>query len=196
MVNLSFMGLVFQMACHMGICSPTASRILSDKNPDDHSSTRLGVIGVGNSLMGDDGIGLALLERIGKHELPSNVKLIALGTGGMSIIHKLGELEAAIVVDAVDFNGVAGESRIFTPEETRNMNIRRPESLHECNLLEAIELTKALGWAPRELVIYGIQPEKIAFGDHLSVAVEARLDEMEEELHSLIREVSRRIGTS
>ena len=155
--------------------------------------SKLGVFGVGNTIMRDDGIGVLLLDRLREHELPENVILIEQGVAGMSIIHRLDGFQAAVIIDAVDFRGKAGEGRIFSPGDAEDMNIGRTESLHDCNILEAIKIAKALGQAPEHIRIFGVQPKEIGFGEEISEELAARLDEMEGELLSLVLEMAQRI---
>ncbi|MDI6689944.1 MAG: hydrogenase maturation protease [Actinomycetota bacterium] len=60
-------------------------------------------MGVGNSLMGDDGVGIAVLALLKNETLPENVCIIDIGMSSLSLLHALTELDAAIIVDAVDF---------------------------------------------------------------------------------------------
>jgi len=143
--------------------------------------------------MRDDGIGVLLLDRLREHDLPANVRLIEQGIAGMSIIHKLDGFQAAVIIDAVDFRGTAGDSRIFSPEDAEDMKIGRPESLHDCNILEAIKIAKALGQAPDHIRIFGVQPREIGFGEGISEELMSRVDEMEGELLSLVLEMTQRI---
>ena len=63
----------------------------------------------------------------------------------------------------------------FLPEEVRSAKIQTRLSLHEGNLLDTITLAKQLELCPDEIVFYGIQPEKIGWGDGLSPALEERI---------------------
>jgi hydrogenase maturation protease len=71
-------------------------------------SRRVLVVGFGNVLNGDDGFGVAVLQRLAQQpELPPGVTLLEVGIGGMSLIHALQDgYDALLLVDAVDRGGV------------------------------------------------------------------------------------------
>ncbi len=108
----------------------------------------------------------------------------------MNIIHKLDGLDRALLIDAVNFGGRPGNWKKFTPDEAVDMRIGRVESLHDCNILEAIRIAKALGQAPSEIIIFGIQPENGDSGMELSPGVRSALDEMESALLTLVEELA------
>ena len=76
------------------------------------------VAGVGNILRGDDGFGVAVVERLlTRGSLPSGVDVIETGIGGMSIVQQLMEgFRALIVVDAVDRGEKPGTVFVLEPE--------------------------------------------------------------------------------
>lgn len=77
-----------------------------------------GLIGIGNPFMGDDGIGPLLIERLrASGVLDDQIRLIDGGTGGMSVVHELALLDAAVIVDAGDFGGQPGDYRIFSVQK-------------------------------------------------------------------------------
>jgi len=131
---------------------------------------RIGVIGIGNPLRKDDGIGIVLLEKLieKKDELPDNIEFIDGGTGGMNILHLLGHFDIAIILDAVNFDGHHGESKLFTLDEVQSQKISLGMSTHESDLFKVIQLSKELKECPDELFIFGIQPKDISFGSNLS----------------------------
>ncbi|PLY04908.1 MAG: hypothetical protein C0624_05115, partial [Desulfuromonas sp.] len=72
-------------------------------------SVKTRIIGVGNPLCGDDGVGVALVERLRAADLPHGVELLDGGLGGLSLIDYFADVEQVILVDAVDFGAAAGE---------------------------------------------------------------------------------------
>jgi hydrogenase maturation protease len=151
---------------------------------------RLGVIGIGNTLMGDDGIGMVLLERM--QENPTHipgVEYIHGGVGGMNILHDLAGLDVAIIMDTANFGGDPGEYRIFSPEEVESTKFLPRESLHEADLLKVLELSRALGECPGTIRIFAVQPGNLEMGKGLSAALSKRIEEYEESLMALINEL-------
>ncbi len=141
---------------------------------------RLGVLGVGNPLKGDDGIGVELVNRLKDGGLPEEIELHDVGTSGMNIIHYLKDLDGAIIVDALRSEGEPGDFTFFGPEEVDNSMAVR--STHDANLLEAIELSGTLGERPDEILIMGVIPEDISLGENLSPSLQEKLPELERKL--------------
>jgi len=70
-----------------------------------------------------------------------------------------------------------GAIRRFTPEEAHSTKVLAHQSLHEADLLRVIDMARDLGQAPDEIVIFGIQPERIEFAMGLSPVLMGRVDE-------------------
>ncbi len=152
----------------------------------------LGVIGIGNILMCDDGIGMLLLERLAKnHPDIHRVEYIHAGSGGMNVLHDLARLDMAIIVDSGNFGGQPGQFRIFSPEDVESIKLMPRQSLHEADLLKVIELSNALGESPGIIRIMIIQPERVEMGEGISESLTGRIDEYEK---ALLAEIHRLIG--
>ena len=86
---------------------------------------KVGVIGIGNPLRRDDGIGIVLLEKLveRRNELPENIEFINGGIGGMNLLHILARYDVVVVIDAVNFDGEVGESKLFKSEDVNSQKI-------------------------------------------------------------------------
>lgn len=145
---------------------------------------KLGVIGIGNTLKGDDGIGVVLVNRLGEENFPGKVEFHEVGTSGLNIVHYLKDFDKALVVDALRSEGEPGNSTFFRPDEVDNsIKVR---STHDANLLEAIDLSETLGERPDEIVIMGIIPEDMSLRDDLSPLLKEKLPELEDRLREKI----------
>jgi hydrogenase maturation protease len=131
---------------------------------------KAGIIGVGNPLRRDDGIGIVLLEKIieKKNDLPEGIEYIDGGTGGMNLLHILALFDVALIIDAVNFNGRPGESKLFKSEDICSKKSSINMSTHETDILKIINLSKELGEAPNNLFVFGVQPKDTSHGDDLS----------------------------
>jgi hydrogenase maturation protease len=136
------------------------------------------ILGLGNPLRGDDGIGPRVIEALNRRELPAGVTALDAGTGGLGLLQVLEGWERAIIVDAADVGREPGQFARFTPDEARFVGSQDATSLHNAGLAEALALAGALGQPLPELVIFGVQPEKIGWGDGLSPAVETALPDL------------------
>lgn len=145
---------------------------------------KLGVIGIGNTLKGDDGIGVELVNSLEKEDFPDEVVFHEVGTSGLNIVHYLKDLNKALIVDALRSEGEPGDSIFFRPDEVdSSIKIR---STHDANLLEAIDLSETLGERPEEILIMGIIPEDMSLRDELSPVLKEKLPELEERLREKI----------
>lgn len=130
------------------------------------------IIGIGNTLMSDDGAGVRVLEQL--YGLPEHVALVELATGGMILLHHLEKYRKVIIVDAVDFGGTPGEIRIFSPNEVTSVKTVG-YSLHDLDILAVLKLADKLGKLPDVVVIAAVQPASLEMKEGLSPAVECVL---------------------
>src|SRR5512136_1287978 len=117
------------------------------------------VLGLGNPLRGDDGVGPAVIEWLDRQELPPGVEAIDGGTAGLNIVSTLIGHERAIIVDAANVGRTPGAWVRFMPEVARLKDNDTALSLHSAGLTEALALGAALNVLPREIIIYGVQPK-------------------------------------
>jgi len=124
------------------------------------------VIGLGNPIMADEGIGSALvgalagLAEAGK--LPTeNVEYLDGGCGGMYLLHSIAERKKVILIDCAKMGLQPGAIRRFTPDDVQTVKQMTHLSLHEVDILRVLELAKMIGQCPDEIVIFGIEPAKI-----------------------------------
>ena len=136
---------------------------------------RLAVIGLGNPLRGDDGIGPRVVEELTRRGLPEGVAALDVGTGGLDLLRVLEGWDRVVVVDTADVGREPGQFVRFTPAQARLSQTADRFSLHHAGLGEVLALAGALGLALPEMVIFGVQPAEIGWGEGLSPAVEAAL---------------------
>ena len=133
------------------------------------------ILGLGNPLRGDDGLGPRVVEELEQHELPVGVTAIDGGTGGLSLLRYLEEWKRVLIVDVAEVGLQPGQFVRFTPQQARLMEDGCSFSVHGAGLGEALALGHALGRQLAEIVIYGLQPESLDWRQGLSPAVEAGL---------------------
>ncbi len=135
------------------------------------------VIGLGNTLMSDEGVGVRVVQRLldfaGRFPL---VDFIDAGTGGMSILHLIRGKDKAIFIDCARMGEKPGVIRKFTPQEIKSTRILAHQSLHEADLIKVIDLAGQLGQCPARIVIFGIEPELIEPGTGLSETLAGKLE--------------------
>lgn len=134
------------------------------------------ILGLGNTLRGDDGIGPAVIAALQSDQrLPSDVDLLDGGTSGLEIVLLLDGYRRAVIVDAANMDCAPGEWRRFTAEPLLLADdpMGLQGTLHNAGLIEALQLAHALGTAPAEIVVFGVQPQNVGWNSGLSDAVRA-----------------------
>jgi hydrogenase maturation protease len=146
------------------------------------------ILGLGNPLRGDDGVGLRVVEALNQRELPEGVTALDGGTGGFDLLHVLEGWERAVIVDAADVGREPGQFVRFTPDEARLVESADGFSLHNAGLAEALALVKAVGQPLPQMVIFGVQPETIGWGEGLSGTIEAALPDI---VNAVLNEINK-----
>lgn len=125
------------------------------------------IIGVGNILLSDEGIGVHVINKLKNVQLPANVEIHDCGTGGLNILNVLDKAEKAIIIDAVKGGGRPGSIYRFMLSEILTEDRRmKMTSLHDLDLITALkiaELTRIYK-LPREMIVIGIEPASIKMG--------------------------------
>jgi len=133
------------------------------------------VLGLGNPLRGDDGVGCRVVEELTRRELPPGVQVLDGGAAGLGLLDLMEGWERVVVVDAADVGREAGEFVRFTPADFRLLSAPDRFSLHHAGLSEVLALADALGRALPGMVIFGVQPAEVGWREGLSPAVETVL---------------------
>jgi hydrogenase maturation protease len=139
------------------------------------------VLGLGNPLRGDDGVGPRVIEELSRRGLPEGVTALDGGASGLDLLHVLEEWQRVVVVDAADVGRERGgkippgQFVRFTLDQARLVEAADPFSLHHAGLGEVLALADALGRTLPEIVIFGVQPAEVGWARGLSPDVEAAL---------------------
>ncbi len=133
------------------------------------------VLGVGNTIQMDDGVGVHVANRLMALDLPDEVEVVDGGILGVDLLSIIEGCRRMIVIDAVDAGMEAGTLFRFTPADMVD-DLIPAQSLHQVGLLETLQMAALLGRAPEETVIFGVQPGEVDWGLTLTEAVEAKLD--------------------
>ena len=145
---------------------------------EKNESTRTVVLGLGNMLMADDGLGLAALERLRDEWcLPHHVELVDGGTWGMNLLHVIEGADQLLIFDAISTGGVPGSLVRLEGNDIPRFLLQKV-SPHQVDLREVLALAELRGLLPPRLVALGIEPARIEMSAELTPEVEAHLDEL------------------
>jgi len=131
------------------------------------------VIGIGNLILKDEGVGVHAVRKLKAMELPEGVEVIDCGTDIMGILAVVQNFERIIVIDALKAGGEPGTIYRITPEEVMQ-DYKRSLSLHEVDFLDVLGMAKQLG-GHGEVVIIGVEPKEISCSIDLTPEIEAKL---------------------
>jgi hydrogenase maturation protease len=145
-------------------------------DPFGGTPPRVVVIGVGNLLLKDEGIGIHTLQALQEIGLPPDVKLVDGGTSP-DLISYTRAGDRLIIVDAAKAGGEPGTIYRFRPEDLAEEK-GALTSAHELGVVPNLKLMPLLGNRPAEILIIGIEPKETDFGTELSAELRQKLPEI------------------
>jgi hydrogenase maturation protease len=136
---------------------------------DEFSGTL--VLGLGNPLLGDEGVGLRALQALSSAaDLPPSVELVDGGTAGLSLVPRLRSAARVLVLDAISAGRPPGTVLRLDGAELGREGFGKT-SPHEIGLPDILSASRLLG-GPEEVVVLGIEPDSLDLGVGLSAPVE------------------------
>jgi len=135
-------------------------------------SPKIMVMGVGNILLSDEGLGVRFLDELAKISFPANVELLEGGTAGLELVHLIQEVDFLIIVDAIDAKDEPGALFRFHPRDIKVFPEQYEVSFHQIGIIEVLAMANVLGQAPKTL-IFGIQPKSLEWGLDISPEIQA-----------------------
>jgi len=138
------------------------------------------VLGLGNLVMSDDSAGVRVVQRLmGLHRFPDGVTLMDGGTLGLDLLPYLEGVDRLLVIDAVETGRPAGTIVRLAGDEIP-LALATKVSPHQMGLKDLLTVADLQGHAPREMVLWGVQPGSIEMAMELSPDVAAAIGPLEE----------------
>ena len=131
------------------------------------------ILGLGNPLRGDDGVGYEVVQALARQKLPGEVEVMDGGTPGVGLLRLIEGRRRVILVDAAEMGRPPGSVARFRPEEAALAGSPGECSPHRSGVADALTLARALDLALPELVVFGVQPARVGWGEGLSPEVQA-----------------------
>jgi len=148
------------------------------------------VIGVGNLLLSDEGVGVHVANKLMGMDLPAGVKVVEGGTDGFRLMNVVTEADRLIVVDAVKGEGAPGSIYRFDIKDAPTYPDAYKTSVHQIGILEVVHLSELVGKTP-ETTIIGVEPKSLDMGMELSPEVRAKLSRV---IELILEEIKRFAG--
>ena len=149
------------------------------------------VLGLGNTLLGDDGVGIyALNELQSSWQGPENedsIEFVDGGTLSFTLTETLYGADNLIVIDAAQLNASPGEVKVFTDDDMDSfVRTSNCSSVHEVSLSELLDMARLLDTLPTRRALIGVQPEIVDWADQPTEIVKNAIPVMCQEAHSLL----------
>jgi hydrogenase maturation protease len=137
------------------------------------------VIGLGNPLMTDDGVGIVALERLrAGWALGSDVTLVDGGTWGMNLLPMIEDARRLVLIDAIRAGGAPG-TLVTLERDQLPRYFSHKLSPHQIDLKEVLALAELRGTLPPEIVAIGLEPADAEhMGTELTAVVAGRVDDL------------------
>jgi hydrogenase maturation protease len=136
---------------------------------------KITLIGLGNLLMRDEGVGVHAVRYLEEHyEIPPDLEVVDGGTAGLDLLPCLENRERVLFVDAVNFRREPGHIGVLKNQEIPAL-FGAKDSLHHLGLLDVLAAAQLLGVLPRDICLIGIQPLALETGLELTELLQAQL---------------------
>ena len=143
------------------------------------------VIGIGNTLRRDDGIGIIILESLLSFYKRQDLDYFNFGSAGFDLLHRINSYDTVLLIDGINAGFGIGEFKI---SELKDMQYTLDDSVtstHEFNLRTIFEFSKNLG-IKTKIYLAGIQVGDTSFGEGLSEALKHRKEDIIKEIAAFI----------
>lgn len=140
------------------------------------------VLGLGNILLKDEGVGVRVIEALSDFAFASNVEVVDGGTAGLDVVLPRKNLHKLIIIDAIKADrepGTIYETRFRADDKDAIDKIFCKKeshlSLHQLGLLGTISIAKKMNTSLEEIIIFGVEPDEISCGLELTEAVKTKI---------------------
>ena len=151
------------------------------------ANSKVLVIGVGNTLLQDDGVGVHVTQAL-RAGAETELEIMDGGTLGLSLLPAVEDARAVIVVDASELGAEPGAMRVFHGEEIDRQLSGKKRSVHEVALYDLFSAAAIRDRSPEQRVLIAIQPASTEWGLEPTPEVKAAIPAACDALTSLTRQ--------
>ena len=156
---------------------------------------KITVLGIGNELLSDEGVGVYTIKELEKKGPIPGVEVIEGGTDGFGLINVITDTDYLIVVDSLKGGGEPGTFYKFRVEDAPKCPDIFKTSIHQVGILEVLNLSGLIGKTP-ETIIFGVEPKKITRGMNISAVIKKKIPRLMELIYEEIEKIKSRVDTA
>ncbi|AGF57830.1 hydrogenase maturation protease [Clostridium saccharoperbutylacetonicum] len=134
------------------------------------------IIGIGNILLKDDGVGVCVIRQLEKENLPSTIELVDGGTSTLDTLSYFLEYNKVIIIDCLKAGYKPGTIYKINPEDINGYK-KENLSIHDVQILDVVQMANMLGKFPK-VVIFGIEPEEICLDTEITETMKNKIPEI------------------
>ena len=124
----------------------------------------IAVVGIGNNLLQDDGVGIHALRHFEAHHADPDVRCLDAGTVGLALMDRLANLRGLVAVDAMRLGKPPGTVTVLEGEAMDRHLRNHHGSVHELGLSDILDALRLCGDLPANRALVGIEPESMDWG--------------------------------
>jgi hydrogenase maturation protease len=147
--------------------------------------SKVAVIGLGNTLRRDDGIGIRILDLLRESIKDADISFLDFGIASFGLLSTLQEFGKVLLVDAIDAGLKPGTLKIFRFKEADCALRDKTVSTHELSLGDLINLYEALGLST-DVVVAGIQVKDVSYGEEMTEELESGKSRLAEQIRDFL----------
>jgi hydrogenase maturation protease len=160
------------------------------------SANTIAVVGIGNSLLTDDGAGIHTLQQFSAENADDDVHCLDGGTVGLALLNRLGGLRGLIALDAMILGKSPGSVTVLEGEDMDSHLRRQRGSVHELGLADLLDAMRLRGELPEKRALIGIEPANMEWGTEPTDIVSAALPEASGRVTALVRRWRGEVATA
>jgi hydrogenase maturation protease len=148
------------------------------------------ILGIGNTLLQDEGAGVHAIRMLAEQTAQrDDIELMDGGTLSFSLAGAIEDAEQLIVIDAAQYDGVPGTTKVFVGEQMDEyIGSNRKLSVHEVSLIDLMMIARLAEQLPQQRALIGIQPQTIDWGEAPSPPVAAAIRQACDQAMQLVAE--------
>lgn len=141
---------------------------------DSHHNKKTLVLGIGNTLLSDEGIGIHVLRELQQnHKIQGDINYLDGGTLSFTLASPIENCDQFIVIDASEIKSDPGVVKVFENNDMDTfITSGNKKSVHEVGLVDVMSIAMLNGNLPAKRALVGIQPDSLDWGNHPTESVQ------------------------